>query len=84
MTWNVPGESINQVYGSIIEFLGGLKKNTRDKIELWLFDDMCHLKPFSEKESVANQTEITKKFSEMKKCVDKFHFKSHKKTDEYR
>ena len=76
-------ESINQVYGNIIEFLGNLGKNEMEKIKIWLFDDMCHLKPYSEKEKQANQNTITDYFSKLPKAVDRFHFPGHKKTDNY-
>ena len=73
-------ESINQVYGSVIEFLCNLDRNEMEKIKIWLFDDMCHLKPYSEKEKQAKQNEITSFFSMMPKAVDRFHFPGHKKT----
>ena len=72
-------ESINQVYGSIIEFLGNLDKKDVEKIKIWLFDDMCHLKPYSEKEKQAKQNEIIDLFSKIPKAVDRFHFPGHKK-----
>ena len=76
-------ETINQVHGSIIEFLGNLNPENRAKFRVWLFDDMCHLKPHSEKPQIANQNEVTKMFAELPKAVDKFHFPGHKKTDKY-
>ena len=76
-------ESINQVHGSIIEYLGNINPDMRSKLKLWLFDDMCHLKPHSEKPKQANQNEVTKSFAELSKAVDKFHFPVHKKTDKY-
>ena len=76
-------ESINQVHGSIVEFLGNLDEETRTKIKVWLFDDMCHLKPHSENKKNANQNEVTKHFANMVKAVDRFHFPVHKKTDKY-
>lgn len=76
-------ESITQVYGNVIEFLGNLSPDARDKIRIWLFDDMCHLKPFSEKKKQAKQNGITEQFSNLAKAVDKFHFPGHKKTDTY-
>ena len=55
------------------------------------YDDMCHLKvsikfafrnfkfvfsqPYSENPERANRNDVTKKFSEIKKYVDFFHFK---------
>ena len=76
-------ESINQVHGSIIEYIGNIHPDMRSKLKLWLFDDMCHLKPDSEKPKQANQNEVTKSFAELSKAVDKFHFPVHKKTDKY-
>ena len=76
-------ESINQVHGSIIEFLGNLDPETRAKFKIWLFDDMCHLKPHSEKPKQADQNEITKQFANLAKAVDKFHFPGHKKTNKH-
>ena len=76
-------ESIKQVHGSIIEFLGSCSSDIRDKLKLWMFDDMCHLKPHSEKEHVRNQSTVTEEFALLAKCVDKFHYPGHKKTDSY-
>lgn len=76
-------ESIKQVYGSIIEYLGILEKKEREKVKLWLFDDMCHMKPFSEKEQQAGYNEITNFFASLPKAVDRFHFPGHKKSDKY-
>ena len=76
-------ESINQVYGTIIEYLGNLELEDREEIKIWLFDDMCHLKPFSEKSKQAKQNDITEHFANMPKAVDKFHFPGHKRTDKY-
>ena len=76
-------ESINQVDGSIIEFIGNLTPDLRSKFKLWLFDDMCHLKPHAENPKQADQNEVTKLFAGLAKAVDKFHFPVHKKTDKY-
>ena len=76
-------ESINQVHGSIIEFLGNLNTEVREKIKIWLFDDMCHLKPHSENPKNANQNDVTKHFANISKAVDRFHFPGHKTTDRY-
>jgi hypothetical protein len=76
-------ESINQVHGSLIEFLGNLEPELRSQFKIWFFDDMCHLKPHAEKPKNANQNEVTKLFAELPKAVDKFHFPVHKKTDKY-
>jgi hypothetical protein len=42
-----------------------------------MYDDMCHLKPFSENKSRMDQNEITRKFGASNKVVDKFHFPGH-------
>ena len=76
-------ESIKQVHGSIIEFLASCSSDIRDKLKLWMFDDMCHLKPHSEKDHVRNQSSVTEEFALLAKCVDKFHYPGHKKTDSY-
>ena len=76
-------ESIKQVYGSIIEYLGILEKKEREKVKFWLLDDMCHMKPFSEKEQQAGYNEITNFFASLPKAVDRFHFPGHKKSDKY-
>ena len=76
-------ESISQVYGNVIEYLGNLNIETREKIKIWLFDDMCHLRPYSEKVKQAKQNEVTEHFSNLAKAVDKFHFPGHKRTDKY-
>ena len=76
-------ESIKQVHGSIIEFLASCSSEVRDKLQLWMFDDMCHLKPHSERKEVRKQSEITEEFALLAKSVDKFHFPGHKKSDSY-
>ena len=76
-------ESIKQVHGSIIEYLGTISDQSRDDLKLWLFDDMCHLKPYSEKTHNRTQSNITEMFAALAKAVDKFHFPGHKTTDKY-
>ena len=76
-------ESIKQVHGSIIEFLASCSSDVTEKLKLWMFDDMCHLKPHSEKNVVRNQSVIAEKFAALSKCVDKFHYPGHKKSDSY-
>ena len=76
-------ESISQVYGNVIEYLGNLEPEERIKIKIWLFDDMCHLKPHAEKGKQARQNEITENFAKIAKAVDRFHFPGHKKSDQY-
>ena len=73
-------ETLQQVHGSNIEFLGNLNLEIRAKFRVLLFDDMCHLKPHSEKTQVANYNEVTKMFADLPKAVDKFHFQRHNTT----
>ena len=76
-------ESIKQVHESIIEFLGTVKSETRKSLKLWLYDDMCHLKPYSEKLQNRETSDFSEMFASLSKAVDKFHFVGHKKTDIY-
>ena len=76
-------ESIKQVHGSIIEFLGTCTSDVRQKLQLWMFDDMCHLKPHSEKKEIRKQSTVSEEFGSLSKAVDKFHFPGHKKSDAY-
>ena len=76
-------ESITLVYVNVIEYLGNLEPEQRKKIKIWLFDDMCHLKPHAEKAKQALQNEITENFAQIAKAVDRFHFPDHTKSDKY-
>ena len=76
-------ESIKQVHGSIVEFTGSISAESRKKLKLWFFDDMCHLKPYSEKKQNREASDITEHFASLGKAVDKFHFPGHKVTDKY-
>ena len=69
-------ENIEQVYALVIEYLSELEEQDKiiDKV---LYDDMCHLKPFSEKAKRADRNQVTKKFAQANKAVDKFHFPGH-------
>ena len=62
-------ESIRQVCATIVDFLGDIPEETRNRIVGWLYDDMCHLKPYSEKQE--NQLgAMGQLFAGMKKAVD--------------
>ena len=37
-------ETINQTYGSILDYYGELSDEERANIKCWMYDDMCHLK----------------------------------------
>ena len=67
-------ESIRQVCATIVDFLGDIPEETRNRIVGGLYNDMCHLKPFSEKQE--NQLgAMGQLFAGMKKAVDKLHFR---------
>ena len=66
-------ESISQVYGILIDFLGHLSQ--KENLKECLYDDCCHLKKWAENEKRASQNDITLFFAKMSKHVDKFHFK---------
>jgi len=36
-------EGINQVVGCIGDWIGALPKDAREKLKVFLYDDMCHL-----------------------------------------
>ena len=65
------------VYGILIEYLSRLSPEALVKMDRYLYDDMCHLKPFSEKKIVMDQNEVTRSFGAAYKAVDKFHFPGH-------
>ena len=55
-------------------FLVTFQKKKRNRIVGWLYDDMCHLKPYSEKQE--NQLgAMGQLFAGMKKAVDKLYFR---------
>ena len=58
---------------TIVDFLGDIPEETRIRIVGWLYEEMCHLKPYIEKPE--NQLEaMGKLFAGMKKAVHKLHF----------
>ena len=68
-------ESISQVYGIMIEWLGNL--SDMKNIEIVLYDDNCHLGGYSENEKRAAKNDVTKHFASLGKYIDKFHFANH-------
>merc|ERR1712142_1098879 len=60
---------------------GTVKPETRSNLKLWLYDDMCHLKPYAEKKQNRETSNISEIFASLSKAVDKFHFVGHKKSD---
>ena len=62
-------EASRQVCATIVDFLGDIPEETRNRIVGGLYNDMCHLKPFSEKQE--NQLgAMVQLFAEMKKAVN--------------
>lgn len=73
-------EAIEQVWSIIMEYLSDLPQDRRNKLKVWAYDDMCHLKvwnsslndifeiihfqPFSEAQSQASHNEVTTYFAE--------------------
>jgi hypothetical protein len=68
-------ESISQVYGIMIDWLGNL--SDMSSIEIVLYDDNCHLGAYSENKERASKNEVTKHFASLGKYIDKFHFPNH-------
>ena len=70
-------ESSCQVYAQITEWMATLKAENLRKVKWLLYDDMCHLGPFSQrKENV--RTPIGKFFASRNLAVDFLHFLNHK------
>ena len=71
-------ESISQVFGHVADFIGEVKPSN---LEYLLYDDACHLGPYSTNyinSKSKSQTEATKVMGGLKHLVDKLHFKGHK------
>ena len=71
-------ESIGQVHATIVDFIGDVPEEIRSEILGWLYDDMCHLKPYSEYAAISSQSKMSSIFANMKKAVDKMHFRGHR------
>ena len=71
-------ESITQVWALLCDFFGDMEPDKQKQLKAFVYDDMCHLKPFSEKDSQKSQSEIAEFFATLKKAVDKLHFRGHK------
>ena len=71
-------ESISQVWALICDFLGDMEPSKREKLKAFLYDDACHLKPYSEKEEQKSQSDVASFFASLTKAVDKLHFRGHK------
>ena len=71
-------ESITQVWAMICDFLGDMNEDKRNQLKAFLYDDACHLKPFSEKENQRKQSKSAEFFATLNKAVDKLHFRGHR------
>ena len=68
-------EGIQQVYGLLTDLFDILAH--KDDLTHLLYDDMCHLKKFSENPKRVNLNDVTKKVAGLNKYVDRFHFRNH-------
>ena len=67
-------ESISQVYGHIVEWIGETKP--RD-LKYILYDDACHLGPYAKKDTRKSFGSATSTMGTLEFFVDKMHFKGH-------
>ena len=72
-------EGIAQVHGIANDFLGNV--SDKERLKYVIYDDACHLSLYSKNKKIAEKTETTKFFSNLKFLVDRFHFRNH--TDPY-
>lgn len=71
-------EGVKQVYAIVTEWMAELDDSERKKIKWILYDDMCHLGPFSQNPVVLNINKITRFFGTRNLAVDCLHFLNHK------
>ena len=69
---------MKQVYAIVTEWMADLEESERRKIKWILYDDMCHLGPFSQNPVILNLNHITKFFGTQNLAVDCLHFLNHK------
>ena len=74
-------KTISQTLGCICELVSQMTEESRRKLKIWMYDDICHLAPHAE--NCKDSTETTKFFAELPKAVDNFHHKNHLKSDKY-
>ena len=71
-------EGVKQVYAIVTEWMAELDDAERKKIKWILYDDMCHLGPFSQNPVVLNINKITRFFGTRNLAVDCLYFLNHK------
>ena len=72
------GNTLLQVYAIVTDWLSDLDSEDRKKIKYILYDDMCHLGPFSQNPTVLQMNPITRFFGTRHLAVDCLHFLNHK------
>ena len=72
------GNTLLQVYAIVTDRLSDLDSEDRKKIKYILYDDMCHLGPFSQNPAVLQMNPITRFFGTRHLAVDCLHFLNHK------
>ena len=72
------GNTLLQVYAIVTDWLSDLDSEDRKKIKYILYDDMCHLGPFSQNPAVLQMNPITRFFGTRHLAVDCLHFLNHK------
>lgn len=71
-------EGVKQVYGIVTECMADLDVSERRKIKWILYDDMCHLGPFSQNPVILNLNNITKFVGTRNLAVDCLNFLNNK------
>ena len=72
------GNTLLQVYAIVTDWLSDLVSEDRKKIKYILYDDICHLGPFSQNPTVLQMNPITRFFGTQHLAVDCLHFLNHK------
>ena len=67
------GNTLLQVYAIVTDWLSDLDSEDRKKIKYILYDDMCHLGPFSQNPAVLQMNPITRFFGTQHLAVDCLH-----------
>ena len=63
------------MFSIIIEWMSNLPKHVLDKLDTFMYDDMCHLSKYSKNPVRSDMNDLVKKFNSMRLLIDKFHFK---------
>ena len=54
-----------QTWATCCEILGDMSPERQASLIGWAYDDMCHLKPYSENPLQSEQTEVTRMFADL-------------------